>query len=303
LPVPAPLTDRMEVQRAEGLYIQDQISLSENWELRIGGRFDRFRQSLDNRATDSRTSQSEGRFSPQAGLVYSPSDGFSVYAVYGEGFRALSGSDFSGSTFDPNIATALEAGVKLLMNDGRLMGNFSIFTIDQDNILSADPLNPGFQVAAGEAQSRGIELDIAGELLPGLQAWFSYSYTDAEVVNDLLDPNFGLLVRGGDRLLNIPRHALSAQLVRETFVRQRPLRVGGGITYVGKRLGEVGTRFELPDYTLARIFADYRVNAALSLRVDIENLFDETFYSNSFSSLWVQPGMPRNYRVSADIRF
>jgi iron complex outermembrane receptor protein len=72
---------------------------------------------------------------------------------------------------------------------------------------------------------------------------------------------------------------------------------------VGERLGEAATNFELPDYTLTRVFADYSVNSTLTLRAEIDNLFDETWYSNSFSSLWVQPGMPRSYRFSANIRF
>lgn len=303
LPTPALLTDRLETQEADGLYIQDQISLNAQWELRLGGRFDRFEQDQLNRANNTRSKQSDERFSPQLGLVFAANEQLSFYGVYGESFRALSGSDFAGNNFDPNTSASVEAGMKFLLNEGRLTGNVSIYSIEQDNILASDPVNAGFLVAAGEAESQGVEFDLGGELLPGLQAWFSYSYTDASVVDDLLDPNFGLVVRGGDRMLNVPRHALSAMLVKETTLGSRPLRIGGSLTHVGERLGEAATNFELPDYTLTRVFADYSVSSTLTLRAEIDNLFDETWYSNSFSSLWIQPGMPRSYRFSANISF
>jgi iron complex outermembrane receptor protein len=303
LPTPALLTDRLETQEADGLYIQDQISLNAQWELRLGGRFDRFEQDQLNRANNTRSKQSDERFSPQLGLVFAASEQLSFYGVYGESFRALSGSDFAGNNFDANTSASVEAGMKFLLNEGRLTGNVSIYSIEQDNILASDPVNAGFLVAAGEAESQGVEFDLGGELLPGLQAWFSYSYTDASVVDDLLDPNFGLVVRGGDRMLNVPRHAMSAMLVKETTLGSRPLRIGGSLTHVGERLGEAATNFELPDYTLTRVFTDYSVSSTLTLRAEIDNLFDETWYSNSFSSLWIQPGMPRSYRFSANISF
>jgi iron complex outermembrane receptor protein len=303
LPTPAPLTNRVETQEATGLYIQDQISLSPRWEMRVGGRFDSFEQDILNRANNTRTRQDDERFSPQVGLVFAANDALSFYGVYGEGFRALSGTDFAGKAFDPNTSDALEVGVKFQLNDGRLSGNVSVYSIDQENILASDPLNAGFQVAAGAAGSQGLEFDLEGELLPGLHAWFSYSYIDAQMDNNLLDANFALPIRSGDRLINVPRHTMSAQLVKESTLASRPLRFGAGVNFVGERLGEVATQFELPDYTLARVFADYNVSDALSLRAEIDNLFNEEYYTNSFSTLWVQPGTPRSYRVSANVRF
>jgi iron complex outermembrane receptor protein len=68
-------------------------------------------------------------------------------------------------------------------------------------------------------------------------------------------------------------------------------------------LGEAGTDFELPGYTLARAFAAYDLTRALTLRAEVDNLFDETYYTNSFSQLWVQPGTPQSFRISAAVKF
>jgi iron complex outermembrane receptor protein len=227
----------------------------------------------------------------------------SVYATYGENFRPLSGADFAGNPFDPNQSESLEAGVKYAAASGRLTATASVFSIQQGNILVADPVNAGFTIAGGEARRRGFEFDLEGELAPGLDLWVSYAYIDAEVENDVADPDFGKVIRAGDRLLNIPEHTLSVQLAYSTEVAGRDVRLGGGVLHVGERLGEVGTSFELPDYTLARVFAEAELTEGVSLRLDVDNLFDTTWYSNSFSQLWVQPGTPRNARVSASFAF
>jgi iron complex outermembrane receptor protein len=133
--------------------------------------------------------------------------------------------------------------------------------------------------------------------------WLSYAWIDAQLDNDVLDFNFALPLREGDRLLNIPEHALSVQVAQDLVALDRPLRVGGGVQYVGDRLGEAGTTFELPAYTVARAFAAWDVTAAITLGAEIDNLFDETYYTNSFSRLWVQPGAPRTWRLTASWRY
>ncbi len=299
----APLTNQVEVQKATGVYAQYQVGISETFELRIGGRYDDYDQRLTNRANGRVREAGENRFSPQVGAVWRATPEISLYATYGENFRPLSGADFAGNPFDPNLSESLEGGIKYAAASGRLTATASVFSIQQGNILVADPVNAGFTVAGGEAQSRGFEFDLEGELAPGLDLWVSYAYVDAEIENDVADPDFGKLIRAGDRLLNIPEHTLSVQLAYSTEVADRDVRFGGGVLHVSERLGEVGTTFELPDYTLARLFAEAELTEGVRLRVDVDNLFDTTWYSNSFSQLWVQPGTPRNARVTASFAF
>ena len=155
----------------------------------------------------------------------------------------------------------------------------------------------------GEARSQGFEFDLTGEIADGLSVFLSYAYVDAQTRNDTLDLNFNLPVEAGDRLLNIPKHTLAAQIVKDTSLFNRALSVGGGILYVGERLGETATDFELPSYTTARVFAAYEPVEAITIRAQIDNLFDEEFFTNSFSQFWVQPGAPRTWRISAQYAF
>ena len=70
VPVTAPITNRLDVQRTMGAYVQDQISLTDRLQVRVGGRFDDFLLRVDNRLTSVLGRRKRSRFSPQAGIVY-----------------------------------------------------------------------------------------------------------------------------------------------------------------------------------------------------------------------------------------
>ncbi|MEM6808911.1 MAG: TonB-dependent siderophore receptor [Pseudomonadota bacterium] len=297
----APQLDRVETQESVGFYIQDQISLTDKLDIRVGARFDDYEQSLNNRLSSSTSEYSESRVSPQFGVVYQATDTVSIYAVYGENFRPLSGAtDQNG--LDPNISESTEVGVKFALNDGALVGTFAFFDLEQSNIATFDAdFNP---TAVGEAGSQGIEIDLVGNVTDETSLWLSYAYVDAETKNDYTDFISFAFIPAGSDLLNVPEHQLSVQVAQEMELAGRPLTLIGGITYVDDRSGEFGDpTFRLPDYTTARIAASYEVSESLGLRAEVNNLFDEEYYTNSFANVWVQPGIPRFFRVSADFRF
>jgi iron complex outermembrane receptor protein len=301
LPETTPLTDRLETIGSTGVYVQDQIMLSERLQVRFGARYDAFEQDLDDRLAALNRTQSDDRFTPQVGAVFALREDVALYANHARGFRANTGADAAGDQFDPNESRSTEVGLKF-ESAGGLAGTVSAFFVEQSNILTFDPLNPFFLIDAGRAESRGLELDLGGRIA-GVDLALSWAWVDAEVSEDVLDPNFGLVVEAGDRLLNIPEHTLSLQVARDLAIADRPVTVGGGVLYVDDRLGEVGRDFTLPDYLLLRAFLAFEPVAGLQLRAEIDNLADETYYTNSFSSLWIQPGMPRRVRIAADWRF
>lgn len=303
LPTPSALASRVETQGASGVYFQDQIALNDRLEVRVGGRYDRYEQEFNNRTSSAITTQDEERFSPQVGIVFDVSDAVTAYAAYGENFRPLSGSDFGGRAFEPNLSRSLEAGVKFLLADGRLNGTLSVFSLEQESILVADPVNAGFSIAAGEAESQGLELDLEGEVVDGMDVRFSYAYVDASVKNDVLDRNFGLAVRAGDRLLNVPEHTVSVLASKAFRLGDKAAKIGIGALYVGERQGEVATTFELPSYTTLRVFGSYALSDTIELAAEVNNLADEDYYTNSFSALWVAPGAPRNASLTLRYRY
>jgi iron complex outermembrane receptor protein len=303
LPTPGPQTNRLDTQQASGVYFQDQITLSDRLQVRIGARYDSFKLRSLNRATAVAQERSADRFSPQAGIVFEASEAVSLYAAYGQGFRSNIGADAAGRVFDPETSKSFEVGAKLALFDNALNGTVSIFELSKSNVLAADPANPGFSIPIGRARSRGLELDLNGKLPGEIDVRFSYAYIDAQARSEVLDPNFSLAIRVGDRLINLPRHSLNAQISKAFSVGASTLRVGTGVQYVGERLGETATSFILPDYTLGRLFVSWTITERIELTGEVNNLFNTTYYTNSFSSLWVQPGSPRTGSVSVRVRF
>ncbi len=303
LPTPTSNTDRLETQKSLGVFFQDQISITDKLDIRIGARFDDYEQRLNNRLANTNTKQTESRVSPQFGVVYEASDYVSVYGAYGENFRPLSGADANGDGFEPNQSTSAELGVKFTLNDGALFGTVAVFKVEQDNMLVVDDPTAFTYAAIGEAQSKGIEIDLTGELTDTLKIWASYAYIDATIENSFFDANFGYTVEAGASLLNVPEQQLSLQLVQSTDLYGKAIKFGGGLLHVGKRNGFFGTDFELPSYTTARAFVNYDVTDAIGITAEVNNLFDETYYTNSFADAWVQPGTPRNVKFSASYKF
>jgi iron complex outermembrane receptor protein len=235
LPTPTPLTNSVETQQSVGLFVQDQINLTNSLQLRVGARYDDYKQTLENRANNQVATQKDTRVSPQLGLVFQASPALSLYATYGENFRPLSGVDARGNGFKPNQSTSVEAGAKFSL--GALDGTVAVFQVEQKNILVVDDPSAFTLAAIGKAKSQGLEIDLQGELARGLSLWASYAFVDAKTSNSFNDANFGVAVPAGTQLLNVPRQSLSLQLVKSMSLAGRGLQLGGGVVHVGQRPG------------------------------------------------------------------
>jgi iron complex outermembrane receptor protein len=304
-PTPLPFTDTREKQWASGYYMQDQIDLTEKWKMLVGVRFDDFRQKLTNRRPGGVTTrQDDTAVSPRAGLVFQATPAASVYASFSKGFRPNSGANVNSEAFVPEKSRAYEVGTKLESAGGRLSATIAAYKSEKSNILTSDPINAGFSMAAGEAESKGLEIDASGAITDTLRMSFSYAYTDAEVTKAALDVNFGLALPPGSRLINIPKHSGTLLAMQDFRVADAVFSVGGSVNYVSSRLGETGVpTFELPSYTLVNLTGSYAPNDTLKFSLDVDNLFDKTYYPSSYARLWVGAGAPRNYTVRAEYKF
>lgn len=293
-----------EEQTAYGVYLTDQVDLTDQFKVRLGGRYDWFKQSIDNRLTTLQPpKQDVTAFSPQVGLIYEPFESVSFYAAFAKGFRPNSGFDVRRNPFEPEETESYEVGMKFFSSDQKLSGTIALFTMDKTNVITADPVNSGFSVAIGEAKSKGVEFELSGELPAQMRLQLSYAYTDAESASSVLEPDFGRVVNAGDPLINIPEHNASVLLFKDIDVRGRQLTFGIGAKYNSERLGETGTQFFLPEYTLVRLLTSYEVMDKLTMSAEVNNLLDEEYWPASYSALWVAPGTPRQYQVRATYEF
>ncbi len=295
----APLNQNLiEELSGESLYLQDLVTLNSQFTLLVGVRQDWIRQTNTNLRNNTVTQQSPSQASPRAALTWAPNESFSAYVSWGRSFRYNQGADAAGGAFPPEKGEALEAGVKWDLA-GRLTGTASLFRIDKENILVNDPANSGFFIPVGAARSQGFEAEANLHLPKGVTATAVYAYTDTEITQDTRANMIG------SHLSNIPLHsgALYANW-RSDGDAPGSVTVGGGVVYVGKRAGDdVNTGFKLPDYVTVRANLAYRVSKAVSLHLDVENLFDTYYLESSYSDAWITPGAPRTITGKLRVSF
>lgn len=297
-PIPnATIQDSTEVQKAWGIYAQDQIEISEQLKVRFGGRYDDFSQNIDNRLGATNPA-SYTKFSPMAGLVFEPTRSLSFYASYGKGFRPNSGVDVNNNPFAPEISESYEIGAKFVTPDGRITSTLSLYKMKKSNVLTADLLT-GLSVAVGEAKSQGVEFDVNAKLPAGFELFATYAYTDAGWADDY--PLAGVLEN--DPLINIPKHQANILLFKNFSIGDHEAMLGAGVTHLSKRLGQTAADFYLPSYTIAKVLGSFNITEQIKLSADVNNLFNKKYYASSYSALWIQPGMPRQFTVRASFDF
>jgi len=299
----SPQTDQLEKQDAWGLYLQDQIDLSEQWKVLLGVRHDDFSQDIDFRLTGRTSSQSQTQTSPRAGIVFEPNQNLSLYGSYAEGFRPNSGADVTGSAFEPEESKSYEVGVKFSALEDRIQGTVALFTMEKSNIITADPVNQGFSAALGEAESKGVEIDLTAQLSDTLNVMFNYAYVDAQTSNDIINADWGVEVPSGSPLINVPENSANLVVVKNFAIAGLPAMLGMSVNYVDERLGEtIDLDYYLPDYTLVNLFASYDLTEKLRISVNLENITDEKYYVSSYHKWWTTPGAPFSYMVSVNYR-
>jgi iron complex outermembrane recepter protein len=292
---------RDENTRADliGIYLQDQISISKQFKFLAGGRMDIYDQESIDFTEDLTSEQSQERFSPRLGIVYQPIEPISLYASYSTSFNPdpFNSTTVDGEVLEPSTGTQYELGVKGEFLNKKLTSTLAFYQIERDNFATTDPDNPDFSIAAGEVRSRGIELDVAGEILPGWNVIAAYAYTDAEITEDNDLPV-------GNKLINVPEN--SASLWTSYEIQQGNLKglgLGAGVFFVDDRQGDSDNSFTLPSYV--------RTDAALFYRRDnwqanlnFQNLFDVDYIKSSetFREA-LRPGDPFTVIGSVSVEF
>ncbi len=283
-----------------GVYLQDQVDLLPNLKLLAGIRYDtseqlRTTQSVGEPREEFR--QSDSAFSPRVGIVYQPIEPVSLYASYTTSFSPSFGARLNAddSNFKPETGRQFEVGIKTDLTD-RLSLNLAAFDIRRQNVTTPDPNDPLFSVQTGEVASRGLELNLGGEILPGWNITTAYTFLDALVSQDNTDVV-------GNRLANIPDNQFSLWTSYEVQEGNLAgLGAGLGLFYLSDRAGNLDNTFTLPSY--------FRTDAALFYRrnnwraqINLENLFNTQYFTASDEFLGVTPGAPLNVTATVSVEF
>lgn len=287
-----------------GVYLQDQIALSDNLNLLIGGRFDIVEErSTNNQDFGGTVSQGDDRlqteaFSPRIGLLYRPISPLALYASYSRSFAPNGATDINGNLLEPERGTQYEVGLRGELFEGQLLANLAAYYLTKSNIAVADPNIAGVSRPIGEQRSRGLELDVVGQITPGWNLIASYAYTDAEFTED------GGSALEGNRPYGVPEHAASLWTTYEIQSGSlQGLGAGLGLFFVGERQGDNRNSFQVPSYV--------RTDASLFYRRDrwraglnFKNLFDVNHIESTGNNRRrVNPGTPFSIEATITMEF
>jgi iron complex outermembrane receptor protein len=296
------LYENNEQQDAYGIYVQDQMDLTDKFKLLVGLRFDSVDQDILETKSAVLSSSSQSQVSPRIGLVYELNNAVTLYSSYSEGFLPLSGTDASGDPFGFEYSDSIEVGAKFSYQG--IAGTLALFDATKSNMLVADPVNVGFSAPIGKANSKGVELDLSTYITDDTKFNLSYAYIDASTANDIINADWGVPIKKGSPLVNVPKNNLNLTLSHQTVVLGKELELGASYQYTSERLGDAADlTFNLPSYQLVGIFGQVNLTERTKLNISVNNIFDEEYAQSSYNALWVYPGAPTQFKMSLAYQF
>ena len=290
--------DKLDIQRT-GVYMQDQIKIGD-LSLLIGGRYDKAQSSFENKLRPNVNSRrSDQAFTGRAGAIYNFANGFAPYVSYAESFDpVIYGYAFDGSPFEPTEGKQYEVGIKYQPTDAEHLITIAAFDLTQENVLTTDPVNPGFRIQIGEVQVRGIELEGKFSVNDNLYVTGAYTYLDHKVTKS----NDG---DKGKRRTQVPRH--NASLWANYSLNRGMLAgmgLGVGVRYFGKTEGDRLNTFSVPGYTLVDLAAHYDLGQSpfrlegWRASLNVNNLFDKYYIASCESEVFCYLGLERSVQFS-----
>jgi catecholate siderophore receptor len=271
-------------------YIQDQIDVSDNFKIMLGGRFDTFDITVRDIKNGTSESREDEEVSPRAGLIFKPQENLSLYVSYSESFLPRSGEQFkslssSSARLDPDVFESTEIGVKW---DIRENLSFTVSYFDSEQTQAVRDSDTGENSEIVGLQVDGIELELKGQVTDRLYLALGYSDLDGETA------------KGGEPR-EIPEQTAS---LWATYEVNDQFGIGLGITHQGEsNIKNDKPGLILPDYTRVDFAAYYDLADDLSVQLNVENLTDELYFPHSHSTHQASVGEPLNARVSLRKRF
>jgi iron complex outermembrane receptor protein len=283
-------------------YVQDELGFFENKiRLTLAARYTWIKQtsSYSNPASDS-------HITPRVGLSFSLTPSTAIYGLYDQAFTPQSGVVKNGDV-KPLTGNNVEFGIKQDWFNGTWSTTLSAYSILKKNELTSDPANtPGqnFSVVLGEKRARGIEFDVRGKIVEGLNLIANYAFTESTVKNS----NVPSIV-AGSTVPGFAKHTANTW-INYTVVNGKLKGLGasiGGTYLAGRQTDTWSAGLEkLPNYFKMDGGVSYETGK-LKFTANMFNIFDKYLYSGSYyawlGAYYWQSEAPRNVRVGVTYKF
>ena len=136
-------------------------------------------------ASDTKTS-ARNVLTPYVAANYGLTPEITAYASYADIYQSQTGQDPKGNFLVPLQGVTYESGIKGAFKGGKLNASASYYYTKQRNVAErftgSCAVGRRCYLAVGSVISKGVDLEVAGEILPGLQLQVGYNYNDNHTV-------------------------------------------------------------------------------------------------------------------------
>lgn len=281
----------------KSVYLTGKFELVDDLKLILGSRLTTWEYDSYSWDTNSRTKYDHDNiFTPFVGLVYDLDENHSIYTSYTDIFLPQGNvKDKSGNILDPKEGSNYEAGIKGEYFDKKLNAGLTLFRLEQDNV--AESINGVFVDGSNGTEqayksmkgvtSKGIELEIGGEISDNWDISAGFTHFEAKDANK------------NKVNTTTPRNNINI-FTKYTI---NDFSFGAGVNWKSKGYSKSDTREITQDtYAVVDLMASYKFNKNLSTQLNINNLFDKTYYIGYGTSSY-NYGDPVNGILSLKYKF
>lgn len=264
-------------------YVQEQMAY-ENLNLLASVRRDTFIETGSPGTTQS-------AYSPSFGILYHLTSDIAAYANYNRAYQPGTAPQYGGGLLPPQISQQVEVGTKFNFLDDKLSVTTAAYRISYSNYNVSDPVHPGYYLPAGGAVSRGFEVEVQGQVYPGVNLMATYTY------NSFHQPSAVTTV------VNLPKNTAS---LWATYNFQTPalqgLGVGLGLFFSGDQYVGTDNSYRLPSQLQTDIGVFYR-KKGYGLNLSVKNVFNRNLYDSSNTTSYIPMGPKRTILLTGTYDF
>lgn len=242
-----------------------------------------------------------GVWLPKAAINWHATDNVIPYASVSRGFRSggFNLTSSPGEAYDPEFTVNYEAGVKTDWLGKSLTVNLAAFYIQWTDIQVMQPNFPEFEITnAGEAVSKGLEMEASWRPTAGLELFANGAYTDARFT----DYTEGAADYEDNRVPNVPQYTFSTGA---TYRFLDNYMVSAQNTCIGSMEFDPANSTDQSSYNLINAKAGYESELA-DIYLWVKNLSGEKYVTRAFAmggDWYARAGDPRAVGITATVKF